>query len=153
VVLSSTNPVTSNEKAVTTSSDSRQTTVGLFCFIYCRFWLKDLFIYSRLVPVISAVVLPSGNAVTSNEMDSTIPTGDEPPGRVVPSGQEWDSSLFINLRSIKVVTMYGFLMAVKDFIVSPLTPSPAAQSESTQDRKAPSSIFYFEFNIHFYKFI
>jgi hypothetical protein len=84
-----------------------------------------------VIPVSTTVVVPHNDDCS----DSTSPTGDAPTS----PGHEWDSSLFIHLRSIKVVTMYGFLMAVKDFIVAPISPSPT-HSENTHERKSqPSS--------------
>lgn len=73
--------------------------------------------------------------------------------------QEWDASLFVNLRSIKIVTMYGFLMAVKDFVMEPISPSePVQSSGSSSAKKAPQNaprkillkfylFFFFFFNL------
>lgn len=81
-----------------------------------------------------ARVLITGDTMEDN--DSSTPTGDEAPGST--HEHEWDSSLFINLRSIKVVTMYGFLMVVKDFIVAPLIPAETTAVGDHEKKVQPS---------------
>lgn len=65
-----------------------------------------------------SIVPPQG--ATMIDSIHTTPISDDSTASELQEG--WDSSLFINLQSIKVVTMYGFLMAVKDFIIVPITP-------------------------------
>jgi hypothetical protein len=80
------------------------------------------------------------STTTANPAPALVSTPSAPTGNNVPSGvvakhqpgREWDSSLFVNLRSIKIVTMYGFLLAVKDFVLAPITPRQAKTEQNVQ---------------------
>lgn len=51
---------------------------------------------------------------------------------------DWDSSLFVHLRGMKIITMYGFLMIVRDFILAPLSQTiPKRETETTLPQATP----------------